>query len=112
MQELDSLEVSPIQAQQPLWMKKFNLWASMQKACSAARGPNGIYCSWEGKNCGYSGCPRRIFEEEAINPDNVVPSPQPKLRTQILALQTQNKLQQEQIEELIKKVEELTTRLS
>ena len=75
--------------EQPLGMQKFTLWASMQKACMAARGPNGIYCSWEGKNCGYTGCPRRIFEEVIMDENRIVP-PQPvKLKIQ---LQEQSKM--------------------
>lgn len=93
---------------QPLWVKKFTLWSSMQKSCPAARGPNGIYCLWEGRNCGYNNCPRRIFEEVMVDPDSIpAPKPQPKLRNQIKDLQTENQQQKKIIDELTKRLERL-----
>lgn len=91
-----------------LWMEKFKLWGSMQKGCVAARGPNGIYCAWEGRNCGYSHCPRRIFEEVSIDPDRIPqPKPRKKLVVQIQALQTENDEQKLVIEDLTKRLEAL-----
>jgi len=95
----------------PIWMMKFKLWKSMQKACVAATGPNGIYCSWEGRNCGYSHCPRRIFEEVSIDPDSIPqPKPRRKLVVQIQALQTENDEQKLVIEDLTKRLEALEAR--
>ena len=90
----------------PLWMNKFKHWATMQKSCMAARGPNGIYCSWEGRNCGYSHCPRRIFEEVSIDPNTIQgPQPKPKIRTQIQVLQNTAKEQKELITKLNERIE-------
>lgn len=92
--------------EQPLWMQKFTLWKSMQKSCTASMGPAGIYCSWEGRNCGYSHCPRRIFEEVMMDPAAVpVAKSQPKIRNQIQSLQNENKQQRQQIADLQKRLE-------
>jgi len=91
---------------QPLWMKKFLLWAVMQKNCAAAKGPNGIYCAWEGRNCGYTICPRRIFEEVGIdNTTAPLAKPPEKLRIQIKALQEEKTQLRETIDQLAKRVE-------
>ena len=65
---------------EPRWMSKFRQWATLQKACPAGRGPNGIYCMWEGRNCGYTNCPRRIFEEEIVDIDKL---PKPKVNVKL-----------------------------
>lgn len=95
---------------EPVWLRKFNLWSSMQKQCTATRGPNGIYCAWEGRNCGYNHCPRRIFEEEVM-PDTPPKPPQPKMRNQIKNLLTENKQQQEQIQDLTERLMQLEKKI-
>ncbi len=85
----------------PIWILKFNAWSNMQKKCLAKRGPGGIFCSWEGKNCSYSGCPRRIFEEEMIDVSKLPETkPQPKLRNRVSMLEQENN-------KLVKRIEEL-----
>jgi len=49
--------------EQPLWIKKFQTWKILKQNCPCAAGPGGLYCLWEARNCGYTLCPRRIFEE-------------------------------------------------
>lgn len=91
-----------------LWMQKFKIWSKMQQSCVAARGPNGVYCAWEGRNCGYNNCPRRVFEEVMIDPDKIQPpKPQPKLKNQLQTLQNETKQQRKQIAELTKRLEVL-----
>lgn len=92
----------------PIWIKKFAHWSTMQKGCIAARGPNGVYCSWAGRNCGYETCPRRIFEEVTVDPNSIKqPTPPPKIKNQIQTLQNTNKEQAKIIQDLTKRVEEL-----
>lgn len=62
------------------WIIKFRQWATLQKTCPAGRGPNGIYCMWEGRNCGYTNCPRRIFEEEIVD---ITKIPKPKVNLKL-----------------------------
>jgi len=49
--------------EQPLWVKKFQIWKTLKQSCPCAAGLGGLYCLWEARNCGYTLCPRRIFEE-------------------------------------------------
>jgi len=57
---------------QPLWIKKFQAWKTLKQSCPCAAGLGGLYCLWEGRNCGYSLCPRRIFEETMENSGLIV----------------------------------------
>ena len=92
----------PLGMEPPIWMLKFGAWSNLQKNCPAKRGPAGIYCAWEGRNCSYTGCPRRIFEEMIIDIDKIpAPNPQPpKLKNRISVLEQENT-------KLIKRIEEL-----
>ena len=91
----------------PLWLKKFKVWGSLQKTCPAARGPTGIYCSWEGRNCSYNMCPRRIFEEVIIDPDKIQqPKPPQKLKTQIATLQKEKNQLKKQVATLTTEIED------
>lgn len=98
------MEVSPEAAPsekdilaQPFWMQKFINWNALRQSCPARAGPAGVFCRWEGKNCGYSACPRRIFEEEIVDASKFIPSNK-KLQVQIVQLQAEiaklNKLNQ------------------
>ena len=81
-------------------------WTALQKMCTAARGPNGVYCLWEGRNCSYTYCPRRVFEEEIIDPSKVAPEPA-RLKTRMKVLEAKNQEQQTLIEALRKEVNTL-----
>jgi len=95
---------TPFGMGKPIWMIKFGAWSNLQKNCPAKRGPGGIYCSWEGRNCSYTGCPRRIFEEEMIDTSKMpVPKPQPKLKNRISVLEQENIKLMKRVEELEKK---------
>lgn len=90
---MSDVEVNPVLdptlTQKPIWLKKFENWSALQKTCPARRGPTGIYCAWEGRNCGYTSCPRRIFEEEIVDVDAVPVAPKPpqKLKDRIKVLE-------------------------
>lgn len=69
----------------PLWERKLLLWAQfIEKTCPAKRGVGrGVkFCGWAGHTCYYNGCPRRIFEEDAVADGIPQPVPTPDFVTE------------------------------
>lgn len=48
----------------PVYLEKFDAWATYQKRCPFKAGPGGLYCKFEGHSCAFKLCPMRMFEEE------------------------------------------------
>ena len=70
----------------PLWERKLDLWARLiEKGCTSKRGRN--FCSWSGHVCFYNGCPRRIFEEDAVASSIPQPVPSPDFVKAFKAMQ-------------------------
>ncbi len=52
----------------PTWMSKVKAWKLIiRQTCPFKGGNGGLYCLWVGHSCSYQGCPRRIFEEGAVD---------------------------------------------
>ena len=110
--EAESLSAAPDGLVEPMWLTKFRQWSSLQKSCIAARGPSGIYCSWEGRNCGYTNCPRRIFEEEVIDITKIPKAKVPqKLKKHVQQQAVAIKHLQERYDEQLKVNEQLNIKV-
>ena len=98
----------PDWTKRPLWERKLKLWANwVEKGCIAKRGRGGMYCGWGGHPCYYNGCPRRIFEEDAVADGIPQPVPTPDFVVEFKVMQKQLGRMQQQLKKSNARVREL-----